>query len=55
MKILQIVPYYLPYVGGQENYIANLCEYLVKCGHKVIVITSNYPIKKKRVYKWSFY
>jgi glycosyltransferase involved in cell wall biosynthesis len=43
MKILQIVPYFPPYNGGQERYILNLSKYLVKKGHDVDIITSNYP------------
>lgn len=43
MKILQIVPYFLPYHGGQERYIYNLSKYLVKLGHEVHIATSNYP------------
>lgn len=43
LKILQIVPYFLPYHGGQERYVYNLSKYLVKMGHEVHVATSNYP------------
>jgi len=43
MKILQIVPYCLPYHGGQERYVYNLSKYLVRRGHDVEIITSNYP------------
>lgn len=44
MKILQIVPYFYPYNGGQEQYIYNLSRHLVKMGHNVHIITSNFPI-----------
>jgi len=47
MRILQFVPYFLPYPGGQERYIYNLSKYLVKMGHEVHVITSNFPKSKK--------
>mgnify|MGYP000144326075 CR=1 FL=1 len=47
MKILQFVPYFLPYPGGQERYVYNLSKYLVKMGHEVHVITSNFPKSKK--------
>lgn len=47
MKILQVAPYFQPYVGGQERYIFNLSKYLVKMGHKVHVITSNFPKAKE--------
>jgi glycosyltransferase involved in cell wall biosynthesis len=43
MKILQIVPYFYPFRGGQEKYIYNLSKYLVKMGHEIHIITSNYP------------
>lgn len=43
MKILQIVPYCLPYHGGQERYVYNLSKYLVRHGHDVEIVTSNYP------------
>lgn len=44
MKILQYVPYYLPYNGGQESYVHNLSKYLIRRGHEVDVITSDYPV-----------
>ena len=47
MKILQIVPYFPPYHGGQEQYVYNLSKYLVKMGHEVHVITSNFPKTNK--------
>ncbi len=43
MKILQLVPYFLPYNGGQERYVYNLSKHLIEMGHEVHVITSNYP------------
>ncbi|MBP2144596.1 rhamnosyl/mannosyltransferase [Methanofollis sp. W23] len=43
MKILQCVPYYLPYHGGQESYVHNLSKSLIQRGHEVDVITSDYP------------
>jgi glycosyltransferase involved in cell wall biosynthesis len=46
MKLLQFVPYFLPYPGGQERYIYNLSKYLVKMGHEVHIICSNYPRSK---------
>jgi len=47
MKILQIAPYFLPYIGGQEIYIKNLCKYLIKRGHQIDLIVSNFPKSKK--------
>jgi glycosyltransferase involved in cell wall biosynthesis len=46
MKVLQVVPYFSPYLGGQEKYVYNLSKNLVKMGHKVHVITSNFPKTK---------
>jgi len=43
LKILQIVPYFLPYHGGQERYVYNLSKHLVKMGHEVHIATSDYP------------
>lgn len=43
MKILHFSPYFLPHIGGVENYIYNLSRYLVKRGHEVAVISSNLP------------
>lgn len=47
MNILQIVPYFLPYQGGQERHIYHLSKELIKKGHRVTIITSNYPISEK--------
>jgi glycosyltransferase involved in cell wall biosynthesis len=43
VKILQFVPYFIPYLGGQERYVYNLSRYLVRMGHEVRVVTSNFP------------
>ncbi|MDI6645229.1 MAG: glycosyltransferase family 4 protein [Methanobacteriaceae archaeon] len=43
MKILQIAPHFFPYMGGQESYIYNLSKNLIKKGHEVHIMTSNYP------------
>lgn len=43
MKILQIAPYFYPYTGGQERFVYSLCKYLVRMGHEVNVVTSNFP------------
>lgn len=47
MKILQVAPYFIPYLGGQERYVYILSRYLVNEGHEVDVITANYPISKE--------
>jgi glycosyltransferase involved in cell wall biosynthesis len=43
MNIVNIVPYFYPYIGGQEKYVYNLSKYLVKFGHDVSIITSDIP------------
>jgi glycosyltransferase involved in cell wall biosynthesis len=43
MKILQVAPYFTPYLGGQEKYIHHLSKKLVKNKQEVTVLTSNYP------------
>lgn len=47
MNILQIAPYFFPYQGGQERYIYYLSKELIKRGHKITIVTSNYPETKK--------
>ena len=41
MKLLFVLEYYFPHVGGMETFYQNLCEGLVKKGHTVIVVTSS--------------
>lgn len=43
MNILQVAPYFIPYLGGQERYIYQLSKRLVKQGNHVTVLTSNFP------------
>ena len=43
MHILQIAPYFPPYLGGQEKYVYYLSRELVRQGHEVTVLTSNVP------------
>ena len=43
MKIVQFAPYFIPYTGGQENYIYNLSTHLVKNANQVNILTANYP------------
>ena len=43
MRILFILEYYYPHLGGVETLFKNLCEGLVKDGHDVIVVTSLLP------------
>src|SRR5438552_3375641 len=43
MKILQVSPYFAPYLGGQERHVQTLSRKLIERGHKVTVLTTNYP------------
>jgi len=47
MKILQVSPYFYPFIGGQERCVQSLGRALVKLGHEVVVFTSNFPKGKK--------
>jgi glycosyltransferase involved in cell wall biosynthesis len=42
MKILQVVPYFHPHVGGVESHALALSEGLIKLGHEVTVLTANH-------------
>lgn len=48
MKVIQFAPYFIPYTGGQENYIYNLSNHLINNGGQVDLVTSNYPECKKK-------
>lgn len=43
MRILQVAPYFYPYVGGQERYVKNLAKALVRSGHEVEIFASDFP------------
>jgi hypothetical protein len=43
IKILFVLEYYSPHIGGMETLFQNLCEGLVKRGYKVAVVTSLLP------------
>jgi len=48
MHIVQIAPYFPPYPGGQEKYVFHLSQQLLKMGHRVTILTSNFPAGKRR-------
>ena len=50
MKILFVLEYYYPHIGGVETLFKNLCEGLVKKGHKVKVVTMQIQGTKEREY-----
>ena len=43
MRILQVVAYYPPHVGGLERHVESLSRKLVEAGHEVTVYTANVP------------
>ena len=43
MRILQVVAYYPPHVGGLEQHVEGLSRKLVEAGHQVTVYTANVP------------
>jgi D-inositol-3-phosphate glycosyltransferase len=47
VKILFVLEYYPPYIGGMGTLFQNLCEGLVKRGHKVSVVTMRLPNTEK--------
>jgi glycosyltransferase involved in cell wall biosynthesis len=45
-KILMITPFFSPNIGGVETHLDDLCGYLQKRGHKILVITYK-PVRRK--------
>lgn len=43
MKILQVVPFYPPKIGGVENHVCELVRRLRRHGHTVYLVTANQP------------
>jgi len=43
VKILQVVPFYPPKIGGVENHVYELVHRLQAHGHEVYVVTANHP------------
>ena len=44
MKILQVIPYFNPKMGGDVDVCYNISKQLVKNGHNVTILTTNYNI-----------
>jgi glycosyltransferase involved in cell wall biosynthesis len=42
MRILQVIPYFTPKRGGDVNVCYNISKHLVKHGHQVTIITTNF-------------
>ncbi|GAI84343.1 unnamed protein product, partial [marine sediment metagenome] len=49
MRIIQVVSYYPPYVGGMQNVTREISERLAKKGHQVEVFTSDIGCKKGKL------
>ena len=47
MKILQSAPRFNPMLGGGIDVVFNLSKYMVKRGHEVTIITTNYKFDEK--------
>ncbi|MCF8230126.1 MAG: glycosyltransferase family 4 protein [Bacteroidales bacterium] len=48
MRILFVLEYYYPHIGGVEKLFKMLCEELVENGHDVTVLTNRYDSKLKK-------
>lgn len=48
MKIVQVVAYYPPHIGGMENCVKEISERLAEKGHEVEVYTSDIGCKKHK-------
>src|SRR5260221_10829938 len=46
MKIVIIIPYFYPTIGGLQNYALHIAKGLQKLQNKVIIITTNHAEKK---------
>jgi glycosyltransferase involved in cell wall biosynthesis len=42
LKILQVIPYFTPKLGGDVNICYNLSKYLAGCGHEITIITTTH-------------
>jgi glycosyltransferase involved in cell wall biosynthesis len=52
MKILYVLDYFYPHVGGVPTVFRNLCAEMVKLGHEVTVVTSR-ENESKKIEKWN--
>jgi glycosyltransferase involved in cell wall biosynthesis len=48
MKIVQVVAYYPPHIGGMENCVKEISDRLARKGHQVEIFTSDIGCKKRR-------
>ena len=49
MKVVQVLSYYPPHLGGMENAVKGISENLAKRGHQVKVFTSDIGCKKGKL------
>ena len=49
MKVVQVVSYYPPHLGGMENVAKEISENLAKRGHQVKVFTSDIGCKRDKL------
>lgn len=49
MKILQVIPYFHPKRGGDVNVCYNLSKQLVKKGHNITILTTNFEADKEYI------
>ena len=49
MKVVQVVSYYPPHLGGMENAVKEISENLAKRGHQVKVFTSDIGCKNVKL------
>ncbi len=47
MRIIQVVAYYPPHIGGMENCVKEISNRLAGKGHQVEVFTSDIGCKKR--------
>ena len=63
MKILFVLEYYEPHIGGVETLFKSLAHQLVQKGHEITVVTNRYDAKLSahevidgvEVYRYRFY
>jgi glycosyltransferase involved in cell wall biosynthesis len=46
MKILQVIPYFTPKRGGDVNVVYNISKHLMKIGHEITIVTTNFEFDK---------
>jgi glycosyltransferase involved in cell wall biosynthesis len=48
MRILQVIPFFSPQMGGSAEVVYQLSKHLSRRGHEVTVVTTNYPPRAPR-------